>query len=374
MKKICWITPDCYIDHDIKIVPELSRIYEIQWYVLFSQNDNFGYKNLLNQIDSSVNLENIQIMNRLRSVRTLFQYIKLFKKIKKNDPDIIYINGFLGMPYFLPLALVYFDKRKLYFAAHNAQPLKGGYYESYVRLYYLFVFNNIKNFLVFSKNQARKLSNKYRNKNVFYISLTLKDFGESKCIPDNKYVNFLFFGFIRDYKRVDLLINAACNVYEQTKMKFIVHIAGSCEHWDQYQKLIRYPFLFDLQIRPILNSEIPDLFCSSHYVVFPYQDCTQSGVLAVANRYTIPSIASNIDSFKEFIEDKKTGYLFESESLISLEMTLKYIINNHEKEYSNIKENLRKMVSRNYSLPEIVKNYVDLIENANFKDEMRKVQ
>jgi glycosyltransferase involved in cell wall biosynthesis len=357
MKKICWITPDYYIDHDIKIVPELSRKYEIQWYILLSQSDKFGYKNLLNQIDGAVTPTIIQLIHRLRSVKILLQYINLFKRINSINPDIIYINGFLGMPYFLPMAILFFDKKKLYFAAHNAQPLKGGYYEAYVKLYYFFVFKQIRNFLVFSKTQERLLIEKYRNKNVWYIPLTLKDFGESRRTPDNELIKFLFFGFIRDYKRVDLLINAACNIYEQTQKKFIVQIAGSCEHWDKYQHLIKYPFLFDLQIRPINNAEIPDLFCSSHYLVFPYQDCTQSGVLAVANRYNVPSIASNIDSFLEFIEDKETGYIFESESLTSLEATLKYVFDHHEKDYPTIKSNIKSFVKNKYSIETILSCY-----------------
>ena len=214
-------------------------------------------------------------------------------------------------------------------------------------------FTNIQ---VFSLSQLSVLNGKYKNKNVLYAPLALKDFGESSLKPED-IITFLSFGIIKDYKRIDVLINAAQKAYEETRKTFLVKIYGNCTDWEKYQKIIKYDFLFNLKIESIPNENIPDLFMSSHYFVLPYQDIAQSGALTVALNYNLPVIVSELPAFKEFVADKETGFFMKTADAESLKEIIIHILENHATIYSSLKKNQQKFVEENLSLESIVEKY-----------------
>ena len=72
----------------------------------------------------------------------------------------------------------------------------------------------------------------YSGKNVLMAPLALKDYGEPKEMPDKLHtypIRFLFFGNILEYKRVDLLIEAANKLVRKGYSNFKVRIAGACQ-------------------------------------------------------------------------------------------------------------------------------------------------
>jgi glycosyltransferase involved in cell wall biosynthesis len=154
-------------------------------------------------------------------------------------------------------------------------------------------------------------------------------------------------------------------VYEKTNNKFKIKIFGYCSDWEKYERLIKYPEIFELRIESIQNEEIPRLFKESHYLVMPYQDLAQSAALTVAFNYNLPVIASGIDSLKEFIIDGKNGFLFEKGSIDSLAAVMMRLLDADEKSYLQIKQNLSAYVEKNYSMESIVKLYVDYFESIN---------
>jgi glycosyltransferase involved in cell wall biosynthesis len=209
------------------------------------------------------------------------------------------------------------------------------------------------------------MQNNYPGKNVFFAPIALINFGKSDFILPKDQVVFLFFGYIRDYKRVDILINAANKVFEKTGNKFKVRIFGFCSDWEKYEGLIKYPEIFELRIESIPNEDIPRLFEEAHYFVMPYQDLAQSATLTVAFNYNLPVIASDIDSLKEFIIDGKNGFLFEKGSIESLASVMMSLMDIDEKGYMKIRKNLAEYVEKNYSTESIVKLYVDYFESIN---------
>jgi glycosyltransferase involved in cell wall biosynthesis len=61
--------------------------------------------------------------------------------------------------------------------------------------------------------------------------------------------------------------------------------------------------------RYITNEELVDLISQAKFIVCPYKDATQSGVLMTAFALRTPVIASAIGAFPEYIDDNKTGML-----------------------------------------------------------------
>ena len=63
---------------------------------------------------------------------------------------------------------------------------------------------------------------------------------------------------------------------------------------------------------------MPDLFSKADYFIAPYREVTQSGPLLRAYNYDIIPIVSSEDGFTEYVDHKKTGFVFNNEDEFSL--------------------------------------------------------
>ncbi len=363
-KNICWITSNYYIDVDLPIMPSLSKYYNIDWLIIHNRKANSDYLTRVKEVAQAAGIRCLfhYLQNRRRNFKIIKEYWGLLRSINKEKYRFFYFN-IDGLPYFFPLVSLIFDRNKVICAAHNVTTPEGAVNYHAAKLYMGFILKYFTRFHVFSKNQYAVMQNKYPGKSVFFAPLALIDFGQCSSVLPKGQVAFLFFGYIRDYKRLDILINASNKVYEKCGNKFKVKIFGFCSDWGKYERLIKYPEIFELRIETIRNEEIPRLFMESHYFVMPYQDLAQSAALMVAFNYNLPVVASDIDSLKEFIIDGKNGFLFEKGSVDSLAAVMMRLLDTDEKSYLRIKQNLSEHVEKNYSIKSIVKLYVDYFES-----------
>ncbi len=362
-RRISWITSDSFIDVDLPIIRNLCQDYDITWFVVESYSNTLNYKELIKKgiSDLHVNVEYLKLKNRTRNLIIILEFLSLFLKLKKQKSDLYYFD-FYGFPYFFIFFSRFFTRKKSIIAVHNVSTPKGAVNYKIAKRYTHLILDTFQNIHVFSESQLNVLKSKYPNKNILFTPLALKDFGKSELKPQDK-ITFLYFGFIRRYKRVDVLIEAAQKAFDETQIPFLVKIAGDCKDWGKYQKLIKYNFLFDLQIESIPNEKIPNLFSSSHYYILPYQDIAQSGALTVGLNYNIPPIASDLPAFREFINDGETGFIMETADIESLKKILVYILKNHDKIYPDLKKNLSNFVTKNLSLYKIVSSYKNYINS-----------
>jgi D-inositol-3-phosphate glycosyltransferase len=122
----------------------------------------------------------------------------------------------------------------------------------------------------------------------------------------------LFFGFIREYKGLDLLIKAfAVNKLRNMKLKLI--IAGEFyEDPSPYMELIKMNkleneiILFD---RFINDNEVNFFFSVADLVVQPYKSATQSGVTQIAYHFEKPMLVTNVGGLKEIVPHGQCGYV-----------------------------------------------------------------
>ena len=126
--------------------------------------------------------------------------------------------------------------------------------------------------------------------------------------PDKRVV--LFFGRLRAYKGVEILIRAASEVAACVPgVRFV--IAGSGEYPAVIEAGNNRPDLFEVHNRFIPASEVPSFFRSASIVVQPYLDATQSAVVALAYQFGRPVVATRVGSIPEVVEEGKTGFLVE---------------------------------------------------------------
>ena len=364
MKKISWITADYFLDVDLPIIAKLKAYYEIYWQIVIPYKSSIDYEKyvslLIPEVGPNLTVRYSYEPCRHRNPRLLFTTRNMVKRSKSFKPDIYYISGFFA-PWGLPLFNRMLPKERVVMACHNVSTPKGAVGSKMAEWNINYVLRHFTNLQVFSKGQHRVLDTLCSGKNVLEAPLALKDYGSptaSAVEKEEGLIRFLNFGIIRDYKRVDLLIEAGCKLYESGYRNFRVLIAGGCGDWDtRYAPMIKYPEVFELDIRRIPNEEVANLFARSDYFVMPYQDIAQSGAITVAFQYNLPTIVSDIPPFREFVEDGKTGIVFKSEDASALAEKMQYVMDHHASIYATLKQNQAEFVRRELSLDSIVSKY-----------------
>ena len=132
---------------------------------------------------------------------------------------------------------------------------------------------------------------------------------------DGRYV--LFFGFIRDYKGLDLLLDAMA---DKRLEKLGVHLIVAGEFYgnpEPYHEQLRR---LNLGNRVILHTDfIPDhevnqYFCAADIVAQPYKSATQSGVSQIAYNFEKPMLVTNVGGLPEIVPDGKAGFVVEPDA------------------------------------------------------------
>ncbi len=362
-KKICWITPDCFVDCDNnpEILKNILKYYNIHWIVLLHKsNSRFKESDFenLKQI-KGLSIDFVYRNCRARDPRMMFFYEKIFSNIRKQKADIIYFNYVPTSPYILP---IYWrlNKKTTIFTAHDGSVKPTFPIPWLNEICFKYAFGSIKQVNMFSPTQAALFNQSFPDVKQFIIPLALKDFGESNLPKRTDSVVFFFFGAIHPGKNVGLLIDAACSLYEEGMKGFKVSINGVCTDWSIYERKIKYPELFELDIRSIENEEIPDLFAKNHYMVFPYKEMSQSGALKVAFNYNVPVIVSDLQGFTDEVREDTNGYVFESENVDSLKNIMKSCIVKHNSTYNKICNSMSAYIEKNYSQKAISAQYIDM--------------
>jgi len=126
--------------------------------------------------------------------------------------------------------------------------------------------------------------------------------------PPRNYV--LFFGKIKPYKGVETIIRAVPIIKKEIRDVLIV-VAGFGEI-NEYLSLINEEDLknFEFLNYYIADEDIPLLFQNAAVVVLPYTSASQSGVLSLAYTFGRPVLVSSVGSMCEYVDNKKTGFIF----------------------------------------------------------------
>lgn len=125
-------------------------------------------------------------------------------------------------------------------------------------------------------------------------------------IPKNKKT-ILFFGFIRDYKGLDLLIRSVARLSESHHLIIAGEVYGS---FDKYQALINELGLqnrISLFTRYIDDAEVPLFFSAAQCCVLPYRSATQSGIVQIAYHYHLPVLVTDVGGLSEMVSGGQTG-------------------------------------------------------------------
>lgn len=124
----------------------------------------------------------------------------------------------------------------------------------------------------------------------------------------------LFFGLIRDYKGLDLLLDAWGQLRRRglTKSRRLI-VAG--EFYTSKEPYLRQIASLGLQDEVLLHdrfipdSEVKYYFSAADFVVQPYKTATQSGVTQIAYQFCTPMVVTRVGGLPEIVPDGRVGYV-----------------------------------------------------------------
>ena len=153
---------------------------------------------------------------------------------------------------------------------------------------------------------------------------------------DKQYM--LFFGLVRAYKGLDLLLDAFAQIKDQLPSLQLIIAGEFYEHEDKYRSQIAANKLSD---RVILRNEfIPDAdlrkyFGAADLIVQPYKSATQSGVTQVAFHFEKPMLVTNVGGLGEIVHDHQMGYACEPSADAIAADLLDYFTNDRQADYTS---------------------------------------
>lgn len=294
--------------------------------------------------------ENLDIRVRINSINPITWW-KTGREVSKEKPDLVVVRFWI--PFMAPClgTICRIIRRagiKVVAIADNIVPHEKKLMDRQLARYFV---NSVDYFVTMSKSVLDDLEEIDRDKpkkltvhplyDNFGLAISKKEaIQRLKLRPEFRYI--LFFGFIREYKGLDLLLKAfADERFNSMDLRLLV-VGEFYSDSAPYLKLIEEG---DLHERVIMhnefvpNTEVVNYFCASSLVVQPYKDATQSGITQIAYHFDKPMITTNVGGLSETIADNKVGFVVEPDTGQIADAMYKYFSGNLEEPFTrNVKE------------------------------------
>ena len=157
----------------------------------------------------------------------------------------------------------------------------------------------------------------------------------------------LFFGFIRKYKGLDILLDALALIKkENSSITFKVLIAGEFyedrKPFDEQVARLGLEDMLILRTEFIPDNEVRNYFCAADVVIQPYRNATQSGVTPIAYHFEIPMIVTNVGGLPALVPDGKVGLVAEPNAKSIAQKINEYLTKDEQFFIKNIIEEKKK--------------------------------
>lgn len=182
----------------------------------------------------------------------------------------------------------------------------------------------------------------------------------------------LFFGFIREYKGLDLLLSAF-ELCANTENPFHLVIAGAAhppELETRYRTYIeRMPYKKWIIYHPgfVPSERVALYFAACDVVVLPYKAIDHSGIVHLAYSFSRPLIAANVGDFSETIEDGFSGILLKENTASQLALALAEAFT-HKDRLEQMGRYARQLSDTKYSWAEAAQRTIDVYQTTTGKE------
>ena len=293
---------------------ELSKEHVVKAFNFKRQYPEFlfpGKTQLVTADDEAVPVESISLLDTANP----FTYHSTYKAIRDWKPDVLIVRYW--MSYFAP-SLGYITRKmkkhcKVISILDNVIPHEPHFFDTPLTKYFLkgstgcvTLCDAVSKDLLKISPDARHTVIQHPLYSHFGQKMERKE-AEAKLGLAGGKKNILFFGLIRTYKGLDILLEAFAGLSEEYQLIIAGEPYGS---FDKYQEIIdRIPGKERIftELKYIRDSEVKNYFSAADVAVLPYRSATQSGISSISYHFEVPMIVTDVGGLKETIGDRGTG-------------------------------------------------------------------
>ncbi len=296
------------------------------------------------QYESGKTPKELKIKTLINSVNP-FNWVKVARKINTEKPDLVIIRYWL--PFMAPclgsIARLLNSKIKILAITDNVFPHEKRIGDTLFTRYFV---KSCDAFLSLSESVLDDLNKFIPSTSKKFIPHPIYNIFGKKIDKNTAIKNLglnvndkhlLFFGFIRKYKGLGLMLKAmADNRIKELGVKLV--IAG--EFYDskqEYLDLINELEISDniiLKSNFISSNKVKDYFCACDMITQTYKTATQSGVTQIAYSFDRPMLVTDVGGLAEIVPHNKVGYVTSQNPTAVADCIIDFYKNNREEEFS----------------------------------------
>lgn len=320
------------------------------------------------QFDESTTVIKKAPNERLVNSISPISWFNAANRIIKENPDLVVFDWwhpFFAMCHFTISGLIKKKfRKKILFITENFISHEGNFIDKRLTDIGL---KNASAFMVLSNIVEKEVMMIANGRNVYKSELPIYDCYSSDDKTSTEALRkqfgfsqndkvLLFFGYVRKYKGLDLLIDAFPIIKNSIPNAKLLIVGEFYDSPDFYLNKIK-----QLQIEKdtvVVNQFVPNEEVGKYYkacdlVILPYRSATQSGILNVAYGFSKPVLVTNVGGLSEFVEDKKTGLIIRPDSPQEIASGVSEFFN--LRETVDFENNIKNFVNRNNfgKLPEL---------------------
>jgi glycosyltransferase involved in cell wall biosynthesis len=293
----------------------LEKHHEVRAYNFKKQYPNFLFPGSSQFVSAEDQVDAIP-SERLLNSTSVLSFSRTAKAIAAYQPEVYIVQYW--MTFFGP-AMGYVGKRirtaPRIAILHNLVPHEKRFFDGPANRYFL---KHHDGFIVMSdavlkdlltlKPEAKYLRIDHPVYNQFGERMPTEEARKLLGLPKGKKY-LLFFGIIRDYKGLDVMLETLALLSEEYHLIVAGETYGS---FDKYAELIRVHALSErisLFNTYISDHEVTRYFSAADVCMLPYKSATQSGITAISHHFSTPIIATDVGGLKETIQEGATGFV-----------------------------------------------------------------
>jgi glycosyltransferase involved in cell wall biosynthesis len=312
------------------------------------------------QYDQSTTVIKKAPNERLVNSISPFSWFKVANRIIKENPDLIVFDWwhpFFAFCHFTISELIKKKfQKKILFITENFISHEGNFIDRTLTNLGL---RNASSFLALSAIVEKEVSLIANGRKVYKSELPIYDCYDSDDFTSvatlrselgfsEKNKVLLFFGYVRKYKGLDLLIDAFPAIkssFPDAKLLIVGEFYDSPDPY--YDKIHKLNIDKDTVIinKFVPNEDVKKYYKVSDLVILPYRSATQSGILNVAYGFSKPVLATNVGGLVEFIDNGKTGIIIKPDSPEEIANGVQEFFKLQEQ--IDFEKNIKEIVSKN---------------------------
>jgi len=301
-------------------------------------------------------------------------WINVANKLKKEEADLIIFDWwhpFFGFCHGVISWLIRKKyKNKILFITENVVSHEDNFIDRFLTKFGL---RNASKFLTLSGIVEKDVQQYAKGKKVYRSELPVYD-----CYQQNNEIDIkktkeelvfskdsivlLFFGYVRKYKGLDILIEAFPNILTEIPEARLLIVGEFYDKPDTYLEQIKNLGIEDkvkVVNEFVPNEEVAKYYEASDIVILPYRSATQSGILNVAYGFNKPVIVTDVGGLSDFVNEGKTGFVVKPDSPEAIAECVKNFMK--VKKETDFLGHINEMNKKNSftQLPEVIQNIIE---------------